>query len=84
MGRLSEDEAWDYFHSNNDYDVNPHDRFLTRVYIEGRNAARDGKPQTPPPEYAGDSLALINWETGYEDWLSLLIYSLRRVPCSLE
>lgn len=47
----------------------PRDEYLTQAYIDGRNAARDGKPRTDITGlYACDSLAGVNWEVGYDDW----------------
>lgn len=79
MGRLSGCEAWDDSSVyESDYDpygrdrdlrANPRDEYLTRVYIEGRNAARAHKPRTVQSYYDSDTLAAINWETGYDDYL---------------
>ena len=68
MGRLSEYEEWD----GDDYELlraNPRDEYLTRAYIDGRNAARDGKSRSDVTDlYAHDPLAGVNWEVGYDDW----------------
>lgn len=68
MGRLSEYDL-DPYGRDHDLRANQRDEYLTNIYIEGRNAARDHKPRTVPPYYDSDTLAAINWETGYDDYL---------------
>lgn len=48
---------------------NPREEYLMSAYIDGRNAARDGKSRTDVTDlYAHDPLAGVNWEIGYDDW----------------
>lgn len=81
MGRLSEYEEWEteseQQHDRDRYREidallsNPREEYLTRAYIDGRNVARDGKYRTNITDlYACDPLAAVNWEVGYDDWIS--------------
>lgn len=64
MGRLSEYDDFD----REELRSTARDEYLTRAYIDGRNAARGGKSKIVPTFYAQDSLAVLNWETGFDDW----------------
>lgn len=69
MGRLSEYEPWDDYELLRANEHYARDESLTCAYVEGRNAARAHKPRTVPQYYDSDTLAAINWETGYDDYL---------------
>lgn len=66
MGMLSEyGPEWD------DYQplANARDEYLTRAYVDGRNAARDGRSRDDITDlYACDQLAAADWKLGYDDW----------------
>lgn len=67
MSHLDKYTLWD---EKDDLRSDPRDEYLTRAYIDGRNAARDGKSRTDITDlYAHDSLAAVNWEVGYDDCL---------------
>lgn len=42
---------------------------LTRYYVDGRNAARDGLTESDMPDGL-DDLEKINWECGFIDFLA--------------
>lgn len=67
MGGLSEYEKLFEIYEEAETSRN---EYLTRAYIDGRNAARDGKSRSDVTDlYAHDPLAGINWEVGYDDYL---------------
>ncbi len=71
MERLSESELLHDFDQLRSNLRDARDEYLTRAYIDGRNAARDGRSRTDITDlYACDSLATVNWETGYDDWIA--------------
>jgi hypothetical protein len=62
-------DAWEDGIQHDQLKSNARDEYLTRAYIDGRNAAKDGKDKTNITDlYAYDSLAIVNWELGYDDF----------------